>query len=354
MKFLDFTREAEQLLSNGLSSKIESVIKSGVYLFGKKNKELEEKLSEFFNCPALLVGSGTDALTLCLLALKRYSIGCPAFTAIPTAAAIRAAGASPNYIDIQYDTANLDCLPQGVDGSSCSAMIGVHLYGQPLNSNIISACKNFSIPLIEDCAQAFGSSYPDGESVGTKGIFGAFSLYPSKNFGAYGDSGVVISKNHSLMEKIKELRFYGQKSSYVMGSDWGINSRVDEIQATILLEKLKLFDGQRKRRLELKKWYVSELKDCENVGLLNWSTGAVPHIFPIKVENRNEFMKKMKDINIPTSIHYPFTVAEIDNDFGNYGAAKEWSEREVSIPFNPWLTDKEVMAVLEGVKRCAE
>lgn len=349
-KFLDFKREANVLIEEGLMDEIQEVLLSGHYLFGPKLEELEKKLSVMLNAEVIMVGSGTDALYLSLKALgieEGKVVAIPAFSAIPTAIAVKMTGADVTYVDIDdTGTMSVDELKNDLE---IDAVVPVHLFGNIASvEEIVKVCDERGIPVVEDCAQSFGSKIADGYT-GTYGVFGAYSFYPSKNLGAYGDAGAVATTNSRLAEKIREMRFYGQKTKNAMGEYIGMNSRVDEIQAAILLKKLKALSVIEERKLKLFRKYMHEFGDIT----INWSPHyKMPHIFPIFVPNRNQFIHKMKELGVEVGCHYPFTLPE--NMMGDYIPMKNWkcyefSRHIVSLPFNPWLTKAEV----EYIIKCA-
>ena len=348
--FLNLQKEAKFLIEYGIMQDIEKTFATGHYLFGPKSKELEEKFSEMFNSEAILVGNGTEAI---YLALRSYGIGpgkkvaIPAFSAIPTATAVKMTGAEIVYIDIVPATGcmNYYMLEEFND---LDAVVIVHLYGNVADVKKTKLyCQENKIPLIEDCAQSFGATI-NHKKVGTFGNMGAFSMYPTKNLGTAGDSGLVITKDTSLAQTIKELRFYGQKQKYVMGDVCGINSRADEIQSTILLNKLKILPEIEEQRLRMLHKYRIELSNK-----LQWEAGSMPHLFPIRVKNRRAFIKKMKEKEIDTAIHYPFTLPQaIDKKIEPYLYAESFADEIVSIPFHPWLEPDEVDYILETTKKC--
>lgn len=342
IKFLDLSREADELYRNGLGTRIEETIRSGIYLFGNRSRELEEKLEELFNCNVALVGNGTDAITLILmgLQLENTNVLCPAFTAIPSVAGIKMAKCDVKYGEVDFGGLLCDHHRVNEPDISASAILMVHLYGMYIKDDDLIDYKF----VIEDCAQAFGSTYADGKTmVGTKGIAGAFSLYPTKNLGCYGDAGFVVSKDANLIQSIKELRFYGQKSSYTFGNKWGMNSRVDEIQATILLEKLKIFQSQKQRKLEI-------LKKYNMIKNYNLPTNALPHLYVLQATHRQYFQTYMKSKGIETAIHYPFCVSMLDGCKEYFKNAVKLSQSVVSIPFNAYLTNEEADYIVETIK----
>jgi len=350
--FLNMQREAEFLIRNGLTTGLESTIMSGQYLFGPRARELEEKLSEKFNAEVVLVGSGTDAITLSLLA---YNIGpkdtviVPAFTAIPTAIAVKMTGAQIKSV---YITEAGFINEETIWGEGeISAIVPVHLYGNPMDITFLrSTCRHNNIVLIEDCAQAFGTRIGEGgQLAGTLGHTGAFSFYPTKNLGCFGDGGAIVTKDTSVAQKLRELRFYGQKNKSAMGNSVGMNSRMDELQCTILLKKLSLLATLEERRLIIFRKYMTDLRPHT----IRWISGNMPHLFPILVHNRYKFMRCMLNKGVETSIHYPFTLpAAVEKSKQSFPVAEKFASQVVSIPFHPWLTDEEVDYIIEVTKMC--
>jgi UDP-2-acetamido-2-deoxy-ribo-hexuluronate aminotransferase len=346
--FLDMRREAKELISNNIMKNIKKTISSGNFLLGEKTLELENYMSNYFNKFAVTVGSGTDALELCLRALNistNDKVAIPAFTAIPTAIAVKSIGAKIVYIDIN-ETMTMDCndLEDKLKTNDIKAIIPVHLFGNVANiKKIKEICKD--IPVIEDCAQSFGSKCC-GKLTGTFGTFGAFSFYPTKNLGTFGDGGLIVTSNKIFADKIKELRFYGQKSKYSMGEQCGINSRIDEIQATVLLKKLETFSEKLETRSRLKEKYISELKNKS----IAWSPEAIPHLFPLFSNERARVMKELKQRGVVSLIHYPFCLSEeIDKIDSKNLFAKKISESIFSIPFHPWLRKSEVKYLIKQI-----
>jgi len=360
--FLDFKKEADILLDNGLMKDIKEVIRSGHYLFGPKSKLLEEKLSERFNSNAVLVGSGTDALYLSLRACGIKSgmrVAVPAISAIPTAAAVKIIGAHPVYIDVDRETCLIDLteLEIALETQSINAVIAVHLYGNVVDSfKVKELCLKHNIPLVEDCAQAFDCVYTGGSGscklVGTVGNASAFSFFPTKTLGSLSDAGLVISNDVQIIQKVKELRFYGQVDKYVMGSESGINSRADEIQCSILLKKLEYLDELNERRSDLLIIYNDSFKNISTVKFMEYIDGfrCNPHLFPLFINNRKVFMRLMAKNDIETMIHYPFTLpSAMANEIKSYPNAEYISNHIVSIPFNVWMSNEEIDYVVEKV-----
>lgn len=336
------------------SADIEKIFSSGRYLFGEFSKNLENKLSHIFDAEVVTVGSGTDALALSLMSLgvgRNDRVIVPAYSAIPTAVAVKMTGAEPLYVDVDLKTGCMEpnLLSQALDKyHDIKAVIVVHLYGNVADMSMIRGlCRGRNIPVIEDCAQSYGSMSL-AQLTGLHGTMGAFSFYPTKNLGCLGDGGAVITKNSRLAEKVRELRFYGQKSSYVMGDQHGLNSRMDEIQCAVLLKKLENVDVEFSKRKKMKLKYDKALSGFEYIKTLEWDFGAIPHLYPIFVSNRKSFQAKMLERGVVTAIHYPFTLpAAVSKIYEPFSNAEYLSERAVSLPFNPWMTESEINHVLD-------
>jgi dTDP-4-amino-4,6-dideoxygalactose transaminase len=351
IKFFDV--EINKLLNDGLIEDIKNVIESKHFLFGSKSEELEQYFSNYFNSNAILVGSGTDALIISLLAIGIKSgdkVAVPAMSAIPTAIAVRIIGAQPIYIDID-DTMTIDVeiLEHMVNKHNIKAIIPVHLYGNTADIESIKClCNDNYIPIIEDCAQSFGSKI-NGQLTGTFGTLGAFSFFPTKTLGTFGDAGMILTKDKKLVSLIKELRFYGQISRYKMGNCIGINSRIDEIQATILLKKVKIINEELEKRKLLKIKYDKNLKSLNHSWRPDWSDGAIPHLYPLLSAHRHKIMEILKQKGIETIIHYPFCLPEeVDKLYWpETTKSKKYSQKIYSIPFHTLLTDIEIDYILQ-------
>lgn len=356
--FFLMERESQNLLDGGILSDIENVIKSGKYLFGPNMEKLEEYFSSYFNSYATLVGSGTDALFISLKALgigPGDKVAIPSFTAIPTAIAVKLLGAEPIYVDINDSmTMDVKILEETLDlYNNIKAVIPVHLFGNTANiTGIVSLCNHRYIPVVEDCAQSLGSCVNE-KLTGTFGISGAFSFYPSKNLGTMGDGGMIITKDKSLADLFKELRFYGQSAKYKMGYHCGINSRMDEIQCAILLKKIESLNYIIESRKQMKIRYDNAFRSSSKLlWMPDWNEGAVPHLYPILSIHKEKIIKNLKDRGVETAIHYPFCLPEeIEKKPGlAYGTkAKKYSQIIFSIPFHPWLMKEEEDYILNAI-----
>jgi dTDP-4-amino-4,6-dideoxygalactose transaminase len=355
--FLNLAREAETLVALGLMADIEEVVRSGRFLFGPKAMELEIRLSEMFGRPVVLVGSGTDALAISLKALgvgPGDKVAVPSLSAIPTAVAVRMTGAEPVYIDVDGGcTMDAIHLEREVSRHLVKAAVPVHLYGNPADiGRIRTICSMNRVMLVEDCAQSFGA-VGNGSLLGTIGMAGALSFYPTKNLGCMGDGGAIVACSERMAQAARELRFYGQKDRQSIGSAGiGMNSRMDEIQCAVLLRKLQLFPAQSGRRREMRTMYDAAVSQTA-FGTPEWREGAVPHLYPIMSANRPRTMAAFAEKGIETDIHYPFHLMEAVErapGSGEFSEAKRRADSVLSIPFNPWMTDEEIKHVLQAVR----
>jgi len=280
IRFFDITRQ-NKLLEKELNKAIWEVINKGNYILGEKVGEFEREFAKYLGGKfAVGVASGTDALSLSLLAIgvtRGDEVILPA-NAYPTVFAVAAIGAVPRLVDIDPITFNInpDKIPQALTKKT-KAIIPVHLYGQPANMRkILEIGKKYQVPIIEDCCQAHGSSikyYVSGitykkekkgkipntkyeirnteeKKVGSIGDVGCFSFYPTKNLGCFGDGGMVVTNNEEIYKKVKLLRMYGEERRY-NSILLGRNSRLDELQAAILLVKLKYLDKWNEKRRKM-------------------------------------------------------------------------------------------------------
>ena len=261
-------------------------------------------------------------------------------------------------MDIDYETGNLclNCL-KNVDFENVSGAILTHLYGNPIDKldEVINLLKAKGIQIIEDCAQAHGAEYKE-KKVGTVGIFGCFSFYPTKNLGAIGDGGAIVTNNLALADKCKALRQYGWDENRTP-QEVSTVSRLDEIQASILSLKLKHLDDNNRMRNEIAKTYKSRL-NVDWIELPSQLTNGthVFHLFVIKVKNREKMVNHLNRLGIFPGIHYPKPVhlhpafsAFFDTSTNSLKYTEELSNTILSLPMYPGLMDDEINRVVEGV-----
>jgi dTDP-4-amino-4,6-dideoxygalactose transaminase len=280
-------------------------------------------------------------------------------SAAATALAATHLGAKVVFVDVLPETLCLD--PSRVEAAITSrtkAIVPVHLYGFPARTIELEAiCAKRGIVLIEDCAQAVGTKDSGGKIAGTRGIVGCFSFYPTKNLGAFGDAGFMCTNDAEIAAKLRKLRNYGQRVRYDHELA-GYNSRLDELHAAILREKLKPLERWTKRREEIARKFDAGLTDVWKLPSAG-SGRAVYHLYPIQLENRDGLLAKMKTAGIEGGVHYPTLIPEQEcyRVTGTQDASKSWpvafaaTRRLVSLPINPYTTDEEVATIIDCVKR---
>ena len=318
---------------------MECVLDSGYYILGPEVKAFEDAFAKYIGVKhAIGVANGLEALQISLMALEigpGDEVITTALSAEATSLSIKAAGAKPILVDIDgyyhLDSAKIE----SAINKNTRAIIPVHLYGQCADMDTIaSIAKKHNLYVVEDCAQAAGTTFND-KKAGSFGIFGCFSFYPTKNLGAIGDAGLITTNDDTLAEKCRIIRNYGQKSRYehVM---YGVNSRLDELQAAILSEKLKDLDTNNSRRVKIAEQYSKNLRGVGDLKLPETRNGSthIYHLFVIQTSKRDELQEYLKQHEIETLIHYP--VLAVKNI--------------LSLPLYPSMTEEEVRYVCNTIK----
>lgn len=345
-----------------IDSVIKPVLESGWFILGKELSRFEDNFAKNLDIKyAIGVNSGTDAI---FLALKALGIGLGdeiitvANTATPTISAIRMTGAMPVFVDIDENNFNIN--PDLIENkitSRTKAILPVHLYGYPANmGRILKIAKKHKLKVIEDAAQAQNAIYRN-KFVGTIGDIGCFSFYPTKNLGAFGDAGAIVTKNKNLSEIIIQLRNYGEVSKYNNVRE-GVNSRLDEIQAALLNWGLKKLMVWNKKREALAEIYLNELKNLPIILPTdsNKDHVCVWHLFVIRSKERDELKSFLKDKGIETAIHYPMPIFEqpaygfLEYSGKDLPVTKKVISEILSLPLYPELSKKEVMEICRTIK----
>ncbi len=334
-------------------------LRSGWYILGGKLKAFETAFSEAndvqFTCG---VANGMEALLIALMAIG-VGPGDEVITCthsfIATSLPISLLGAKPVFVDID-DFYHLDAnkIEQAITEKT-KAIIPVHLYGQLCDiENICQIAKKHDLFVIEDACQAHGAK-KNGKFAGTFGDIGCFSFYPTKNLGAFGDAGALVTNSAELNEKFLMLRNYGQKVKYYHETV-GYNSRLDEIQAAILLVKLSKLTEAVARRQAIAQRYVKNLADCTEIDLpkvRDWEQHAF-HLFVIATDKRDELAEYLKEKQIQTLIHYPVPIhkQQVYAEYNNLSFPKteNATQRILSIPLHQYMTDEDVDQVSEQIK----
>lgn len=365
--FLDLKRGYE-IYGKEIEKAVVEVLRSGRYLNGEKTRLIEKTLAEFLGSRfAIGVSSGTEALYLILKALNLPSgsfVLLPSFTFVATAEVVVRAGLVPYFVDVEEDTYNLspDALVETYEnlcrqGKKISAVIAVSLFGIPARMNTISAfCKEKGLFLIEDICQAFGAEI-DGKKVGTFGIASATSFYPSKPLSTCGDGGMVFTDDERLAQKIRVLKEHGQTAPYYYEYS-GINGRIDEIHAAILLVKFPYFKKELGLRKKLAALYFEALKEIKEIKLPVISEGASPSysLFTIRAEKRDNLKGYLKEKGIHTAIYYTLPL-HLQPVYKRYGFKKgdlpvteKLAGEVLSLPFFPYMEEEEALYVVQKIK----
>lgn len=346
------------LLADEINAAVQRVADSGWYILGPEVEAFEAEFAAYHGVAhAVGVANGTDALEL---ALRAGGIGpgdeviTVAHTAMASVTAIENAGAIPVLADINGRSFTLDSArARDAISERSRAILVVHLYGGPADMDALKALADeHNLLLIEDCAQAHGAEYR-GRKAGTIGHLGAFSFYPTKNMGAYGDGGAVITNDDALAAKLRKLRNYGQTTRYTHQSR-GTNSRLDELQAAILRVKLRRLDAHNQRRREIAALYDEQLRGVVIPGATEGSQ-HVYHLYVIRDARRDQLMTALKTRDIGTLIHYPIPVhlQESHRDLGlGMGSLPqtEKAAREIlSLPMYIGLSDADVTRVCAAI-----
>jgi dTDP-4-amino-4,6-dideoxygalactose transaminase len=340
---------------------------SGWYILGKEVSAFEEEFAAFHGGGyAVGVGNGTDALEICLRTLEighDDQVFTVSHTAVATVSAIEKVGALPVLVDI--DPTSFTICPKSLEaaidfqigaGHRPRAIIAVHLYGHPVAiQEVATIAKKYNLKLIEDCAQAHGSTL-DGKKIGTFGDMAAFSFYPTKNLGALGDGGAVLTSDASLAQRAKLLREYGWRQRYVSEISGG-NTRVDEIQAAILRVKLRNLHQSNQKRRDVASIYSANIKN-PRIALPAAREGTVHvfHQYVIRSEQRDSLRQYLSEEGVGTLIHYPMPI-HLQPAYSNKVAIAPTGLQEtekaasevLSLPMFPELSAEQIEFVLEKI-----
>ena len=336
---------------------IDRVIERGWFILGPELSAFEQEFAAASGARhAVGVGTGTDAIALTLRALgigPGDEVVTSPLSAAYSALAILMAGATPVFADISPDRLTLDpAACEAAITSRTAALLPVHLYGQPADMPAFEAiARRHDLALVEDACQAHAASSA-GRPVGTFGAAGAFSFYPTKNLGALGDAGAVITNDAALAEKIGRLRNGGQTDRY-RHVEFGVNSRLDEMQAAVLRARLPLLPAWTARRRELAARYRRALEGASIVVPPECDPGHAYHLFTVRSSDRQGFQTALTASGIETLVHYPIPIPRQDAFAFLSPAACPVADRvcaEIcSLPLHPFLSDADVDTVVDAV-----
>ena len=344
-------------IRNKILNSIKKVINKNNFILGNEVNEFEKKFSNYCGSKyAISCSNGTDAITLALVSLdlpKNSEVIIPAMTYASTFYAVLNARLKPVLVDINDNDPliNFEHILNKITNKT-RVIMPVHLYGSVVDIHKLKRIINKKIIIIDDCAQAHGAYYKNKKRVGGGNItkISTFSLYPGKNLGAYGDAGIITTDNKKIYNKIKSIRNIGALEKF-KHETIGLNNRLDTLQASILIHKLKQLDKLNNNRKSISKKYFQKIKNYQ-IKFLNYTNYSVFHQFVITVKNREKFIKYMNKNKIQVGIHYPHTINQMKYFKKIYGKIKfknaEILAKDcVSLPIDPMLTNKEVNYIIK-------
>lgn len=355
---LDLTQEIEFLWDN-LNEKMQEVLRSGNFILGETVRLLETELAQYLRVKhAIGLNSGTDALLISLRALdikEGDEVITTPFTFFATAEVISLLGAVPIFVDIEPHSFNIDVQQiEAAISPRTKAIMPVHLFGQPADMSAIQAiAKKHNLYVIEDVAQAFGATC-DGRFLGTIGDVGAFSFFPSKNLGAYGDAGLIVTNDDNIAELVTMLRTHGSKVKYA-NEIVGYNSRLDSLQAAILRVKLPYVDDWNKQRWEIAARYHKALQNFDDIELPMLIEEHVFHQYTIRIKNRKRDAVKagLASREVGTMIYYPKPVHKLPIYISrkiDMPQAEAAANEVLSLPIWPYLSQEKQDYVISALK----
>ncbi len=356
MQFIDLAAQQDRI-KDKIDANIQKVLAHGNYILGPEVSELEDKLAAFTGAKyCITCANGTDALQIAQMALgigPGDEVITPGFTYIATAETVALLGAKPVYVDIDPKTYNLD--PAQLEAAitpRTKAIIPVSLYGQCADFDAINAiAEKHGIPVIEDAAQSFGASYNGKKSCNLSTI-ACTSFFPSKPLGCYGDGGAIFTNDEGLARLLRQIARHGQDKRY-HHVRVGVNSRLDTLQAAILLPKLEIFADEIIKRNQVATSYTRLLNDAGIVSTPYVDERCVSAWaqYTILVEDREDVLGKLKDAGVPTAVHYPIPLNKqpaVKDDTVNLPIGDEIAKKVMSLPMHPYLSNQDQIRVIEA------
>ena len=356
LNFIDLAAQQARIKSQ-IDANIQTVLAHGHYILGPEVAELEAELAAYCGAKyCISCANGTDALQIALMALgveHGDEVITPGFTYIATAETVALLGAKPIYVDIDEQTYNID--PAKIEAAitdKTKAIIPVSLYGQCADFDAINAiAAKHKLPVIEDAAQSFGAIYK-GKKSGNLSTIACTSFFPSKPLGCYGDGGAIFTNDEQLATVIRQIARHGQDRRY-HHIRVGVNSRLDTLQAAILLPKLAILEEEMQLRQQVAQMYAIALQAAglaaPFIELHNRSAYAQ---FTIRIQNRSAVQTALKEAGIPTAVHYPIPLnkqpavaSDVSLPVGDLVA-----EEVLSLPMHPYMTQEQVQQVVAALK----
>ena len=360
--FFDFKKELAGIRTE-LEQAVSKVFDRGYFILGPELEKFESGFSNYIGCGyGIGVANGTDAIQVALMACgigEGDEVITAPNTAVPTVSAIVSAGAKPVFADIDPVTYLID--PESIKKqitAKTKAVVPVHLYGQCCDMDAVTAvAEENNLAVIEDCAQAHGAMYK-GRKAGTFGTVSAFSFYPTKNMGGYGDGGMIVTNDNKICKACKQIRNYGFEDRYITVQP-GINSRLDEIQCAFLSVKLKYIDDYNNKRVELAQYYTEKLSGIPALKLpcIANERRHIFHLYVINTDRRDELQNYLKDSGIGTLIHYPVPLhlqqayIYLGYKAGDFPQSEKACSNILSLPLYPSLDRVDQDKVIDSIRK---
>ena len=358
---------AQQIrIRDKIDARIASVLDHGAFIMGPEVQEFETRLTGFCGAKhSISCANGTDAILLALLAegvASGDAVFVPAFTFVATAEVVRLVGATPVFVDVLPDTFNMDptSFEAAIDVAKGAdlkprAVIPVDLFGLPADYNAITPiAKAYDMVVIADSAQGFGGMYK-GIKVGTLADYTTTSFFPAKPLGCYGDGGAIFTENDEKAALLKSLRFHGKGTDKYDNVRIGTNSRLDTIQAAVLLEKLAIFIDEIEARNNVAARYTQALGNIVDAPKVPDGYSSVWAQYTLKVDNREDFQARMKAAGVPTAVYYPIPMNR-QTGYKNCPIAPhglpvsdDISQRVISLPMHPYLDQSTQRRIIDAV-----
>lgn len=374
---LDLTTQY-QAIRGEIQTAINRVLESGRFILGEEVAQFEQAVAKYLGVKhAIGVNSGTDALIISLRSLgisQGDEVITTPFSFFATAEAISRVGATPIFVDVEAQSFNIN--PRKIIQKitpKTKAILPVHLYGNPASmAQIVEIAKTYNLKIIEDCAQSFGAKYEadcvncqqdcsenmrlsqQGKFTGTMGDMGAFSFFPTKNLGAYGDGGLIVTNDDQFAELARMLRVHGERQKY-HNEMLGYNSRLDALQAAILRVKLNYIDQWNEQRRRVAQDYNQRLNSVENLITPTLNKGHVFHQYTVRIlgGKRDELRNKLSENGIATMIYYPVSQDQLPVYQGQYEklpVSQSLTQEVLSLPIWPELSPSKIDTITQAIK----
>lgn len=357
MQFIDLVAQQARIKGK-IDAGIQAVLNHGQYILGPEVSELEEKLAAFTGAKyCITCANGTDALQIAQMA---FGIGpgdeviTPGFTYIATAETVALLGAKPVYVDVCPKTYNLD--PQKLEAAitpKTKAIIPVSLYGQCANLDAVNAIANkYGIPVIEDAAQSFGATYKGKKSCNLSTV-ATTSFFPSKPLGCYGDGGAIFTNDDELAKVLRQIARHGQDRRY-HHIRVGVNSRLDTLQAAILLPKLEILEDEMQARQHVAETYTKLFNEAgiSTTPFIEAHNQSAWAQYTIQVENRDEVQAKLKEVGIPTAVHYPIPLNKqpaVADSNAVLPVGDAVAQKVMSLPMHAYISKEEQVKIINSL-----